>query len=179
MMKKAFLTGLAVWAFAVVLNAAPIVRIDFPCQNFWGQLSAVSQLPDGVWLGERAPFYDKKKKGYTFPVFIDLAKTPGFDVTFKFTGQGKARMSPALTGYADDDRSEQTFLRVLEFEVDGDKSAKAPANFKHWLSMTPFVAATAKNISKDTKVAAGQKYWQIFVVNDLTIRVKAKFAAEK
>ena len=100
-------------------------------------------------------------------------------MTFKFTGQGKARMSPALTGYADDDRSEQTFLRVLEFEVDGDKSAKAPANFKHWLSMTPFVAATAKNISKDTKVAAGQKYWQIFVVNDLTIRVKAKFAAEK
>ena len=179
MMKKAFLTGLAVWAFAVVLNAAPIVRIDFPCQNFWGQLTAETQLPDGVWIGERAPFYDKRKKGYTFPVFIDLAKTPGFDVTFKFTGQGKARMSPALTGYADDDRTEQTVLQVLEFAVDGDPSVKAPGKFQHWLSMTPFVAATEKNISKDTKVAAGLKYWQIFVVNGLTIRVKAKFAAGK
>ena len=174
-MKKAFLTGLAVWTFAAVLDAAPIVRIDFPCQNFWGQLSAVTQLPDGVWIGERAPFYDKKKKGYTFPVFVDLSKTSDFDVTFKFAGTGKARMAPALTGYADDDRSEQTVLRVLEFEVDGDKSAKAPAEFKHWLSMTPFIAATAKNISEKTSVAAGQKYWQIFVVNDLTIRVKAKF----
>ena len=178
-MKKLVLAGLAVWGMALISNAAPIVRIDFPCQNFWGQLTAVSQLPDGVWIGERAGFYDKKKKGYTFPVFVDLAKTAGFDVIFKFTGQGKARMSPALTGYADDDRAEQTFLRVLEFEVDGDKSAQAPANFKHWLSMTPFVAATEKNISKDTKVAAGQKYWQIFVVNGLTIRVKAKFAAQK
>ena len=178
-MKKLFLAVWAVYGIMAVSYAAPIVRIDFPCQNFWGQLTAVSQLPDGVWIGERQGFYDKKKKGYTFPVFIDLAKTAGFDVTFKFTGQGKARMSPALTGYADDDRAEQTFLRVLEFEVDGDKSAKAPANFKHWLSMTPFVAATEKNISKDTKVAAGQKYWQIFVVNGLTIRVKAKFAAQK
>ena len=175
MMKKAFLTGLAVWAFAVVLNAAPIVRIDFPCQNFWGQLTAVSQLPDGVWIGERAPFYDKKKKGYTFPVFVDLAKTPGFDVTFKFTGQGKARMAPALTGYADDDRTEQTNLQVVVFEVDGDRSNKAPATFKNWLSMTPFVAAEAKELKKGSAVKAGQQYWQIFVTNGKTIKVHAKF----
>ena len=178
-MKKAFLTGLAVWAFAVVLNAAPIVRIDFPCQNFWGQLTAVTQLPDGVWIGERAPFYDKKKKGYTFPVFIDLAKTPGFDVTFKFTGQGKARMSPALTGYADDDRTEQTVLQVLEFAVDGDPSVKAPGKFQHWLSMTPFVASADKEYAPGKIWVKGTKYWQIFVVNGLTIRVKAKFAAGK
>ena len=178
-MKKAFLTGFAVWAFAVVLNAAPIVRIDFPCQNFWGQLTAVTQLPDGVWIGERAPFYDKKKKGYTFPVFVDLAKTPGFDVTFKFTGQGKARMSPALTGYADDDRAEQTTLRVLEFSVDGDPSVKAPGKFQHWLSMTPFVAAADKEYAPGKIWAKGTKYWQIFVTNGLTIRVKAKFAAGK
>ncbi len=178
-MKKLVLAGLLAWGIATVSNAAPIVRIDFPCQNFWGQLSAVTQLPDGVWIGERAPFYDKKKKGYTFPVFVDLAKTPGFDVTFKFTGQGMARMAPALTGYADDDRAEQTVLRVLEFEVDGDKSAKAPANFQHWLSMTPFVAATDKELKKDAPVKAGQKYWQIFVTNGKTIKVRAKFKAEK
>ena len=91
-MKKLVLAGLLVWGIATVLNAAPIVRIDFPCQNFWGQLSCVDQLPDGVWVGERATFYDKRKKGYTFPVFVDLAKITEFELTFKFEGQGKLKV---------------------------------------------------------------------------------------
>jgi len=178
-MKKLVLAGLLVLAFAAVLNAAPIVRIDFPCQNFWGQLKCLDELPEGVWIGERGTFHDKRKKGYTFPVFVDLAKATGFELTFKFEGQGMARMAPALTGYADDDRKQMTELKVVEFSVDGDRSAKAPATFKNWYSVTPFVAAADKEIKKGTKVAAGKPYWQIFVANGKTIRVKAKFKAEK
>ena len=179
MMKKLMLAGLLVLGMAAALNAAPIVRIDFPCQNFWGQLSCVDQLPDGVWVGERATFYDKRKKGYTFPVFVDLAKITEFELTFKFEGTGMARMAPALTGYADDARKQMTELKVVEFSVDGDKSGKAPATFKNWLSMTPFVAATDKELKKDTVVKAGQQYWQIFVTNGKTVKVHAKFKAEK
>ena len=178
-MKKLVLAGLLGWGMAVILNAAPVVRIDFPCQNFWGQMTCVDELPDGVWIGERAGFYDKKKKGYTFPVFIDLGKITEFELTFKFDGQGMARMSPALTGYADDDRQEQTDLQVLAFDVDGDKSFRAPATFKNWYSMTPFVSATDKELKKDSPVKAGPKYWQIFVSNGKTIKVRAKFKAEK
>jgi len=176
-MKKLIIAGLVTLAFAAALNAAPIVRIDFPCQNFWGQLKCLDELPDGVWIGERAPFHDKRRKGYTFPVFVDLAKVTEFELTFKFEGTGMARMAPALTGYADDDRKQMTELQVVEFSVDGDNSAKAPATFKNWLSMTPFVAATEKELKKNTKVAAGQNYWQIFVTGGKTVKVKAKFKA--
>lgn len=180
-MKKLVLAGLLAWSFAAVLNAAPVVRIDFPCQNFWGQLTCLDQLPDGVWIGERAGFWDKKKKGYTFPVFIDLAKITEFELTFKFEGkhQGFVRLCPALTGYADDDRQEQTDLQVLAFDVDGDKSFRVPATFKNWYSVTPFVSATDKELKKDSPVKAGQKYYQIFVTDGKTIRVHAKFKAEK
>ena len=178
-MKKLVLASLVVWGMTAVLNAAPIVRIDFPCQNFWGQMTCLDKLPDGVWVGERTGFYDKKRKGYDFPVFVVLAKTTEFELTFKFEGQGLARMAPALTGYADDDRQEQTDLEVLAFDVDGDKSAKAPATFKNWYSMTPFVSATEKELKKGSPVKAGQKYWQIFVTNGKTIKVRAKFKAEK
>ena len=67
-MKKLVLASLVVWGMTAVLNAAPIVRIDFPCQNFWGQIKCLDKLPDGVWIGERTGFYDKKKKGYDFPM---------------------------------------------------------------------------------------------------------------
>ena len=174
-MKKLVLASLAVWGMAVVLNAAPIVRIDFPCQNFWGQLTCLDELPSGVWIGERTGFYDKKKKGYDFPMFVDLAKITEFELTFKFEGTGMARMAPALTGYADDDRQEQTDLEVLAFDVDGDKSIRAPGVFKNWLSMTPFVSATEKELKKGATVKAGQKYWQIFVTNGKTVKVRAKF----
>ena len=174
-MKKLVLAGLLVWGLTAVLNAAPIVRIDFPCQNFWGQLTCLDQLPDGVWIGERTGFWDKRKKGYDFPVFVDLAKITEFELTFKFEGQGMARMAPALTGYADDDRTEQTNLQVVVFEVDGDRSGKAPATFKNWLSMTPFVAATDKEIKQGTVIKAGKPYWQIFVTNGKTVKVHAKF----
>ena len=174
-MKKLVLAGLLVWGFAAVLNAAPVVRIDFPCQNFWGQLTCVDELPDGIWIGERKTFHDKRRKGYTFPVFVDLAKTTEFELTFKFEGQGMARMAPALTGYADDDRKQMTELQAVVFDVDGDKSSKTPATFKNWFSMTPFVAAVEKEIKKGTVVKAGQNYWQIFVTNGKTIKVKAKF----
>ena len=77
-MKKLVLAGLVAWGLAAVLNAAPIVRIDFPCQNFWGQMTCVGELPDGVWIGERGTFYDKKKKGYTFlKVTSTSPKPPG------------------------------------------------------------------------------------------------------
>ena len=177
MMKKLVLAGLLVCGMAAVLNAAPIVRIDFPCQNFWGELKCLDKLPDGVWIGERKTFYDKKKKGYTFPVFIDLAKTTEIDLTFRFEGkqQGLVRMAPALTGYADEEDWEMTNLQVVEFSVDGDKSVKAPATFKNWYSMTPFVAASDREIKKGTVIAAGKKYWQIFVTNGKTIKVHAKF----
>jgi len=178
-MKKLIIAGLMTLAFAAALNAAPIVRIDFPCQNFWGNLTAVTELPDGVWIGERSPFYDKRKKGYSFPVFVDLAKVKSFDVTFKFVGQGAkiVRMMPALTGYLTDAHTaeDQTELKCVEFEIDGDKSAQAPCVFKHWKSMTPFVSATDKLLKEGSPVKAGQKYWQIFVVDGKTIRVKAAF----
>ena len=175
MMKKLMLAGLMMWGMAAVLNAAPIVRIDFPCQNFWGKLTCVDELPDGVWVGERKTFHDKRRKGYTFPVFVDLAKVTGFELTFKFTGQGKAKMAPALTGYADDDRKQMTELQVVEFSVDGDKSGKAPATFKNWLSMTPFVASKDIEYAKGKIYPKGKEYWQIWVTNGKTIRVKAKF----
>jgi hypothetical protein len=178
-MKKLMLVGLMTFAFAAALKAAPIVRIDFPCQNFWGNLTAVTELPDGVWIGERQGFWDKRKKGYSFPVFVDLAKAKSFDVTFKFVGTGAkiVRMAPALTGYLTDAHTteDQTELKCVEFEIDGDKSAVAPCVFKHWKSMTPFVAATEKELKPGSVVKAGQKYWQIFVVDGKTIRVKAKF----
>ena len=177
-MKKLMLAGLLVWGFMAALHAAPVVRIDCPCQNFWGQLECLDELPDGVWIGERKTFYDPKRKGYTFPVFVDLAKTTEFELTFKFEGQqkGLVRMAPALTGYADDARKNMTELKVVEFAVDGDASAKAPAVFKNWYSMTPFVAAADKEIKKGTVIKAGQNYWQIFVTNGKTVKVKAKFA---
>ena len=174
-MKKLVLAGLLVWGLTAVLNAAPIVRIDFPCQNFWGKLTCVDELPNGVWLGEPQRFYDKRKKGYTFPVFIDLAKVTEFELTFMFEGQGKARMAPALTGYADDARKQMTELQVVEFSVDFDKSSKAPAKFKNWLSMTPFVASKDVEYAKGKIYPKGKEYWQIWVTNGKTIKVKAKF----
>ena len=178
-MKKLILTGLMTLAFAAALNAAPIVRIDFPCQNFWGKLTAVTELPDGMWIAERQGFWDKRKKGYDFPVFVDLAKVKSFDVTFKFVGQGAkiVRMAPAITGYLTDahTKDDMTELKCVEFSIDGDKSAVVPCVFKHWKSMTPFVSATDKLLKEGSPVKAGQKYYQIFVVDGKTIRVKAKF----
>ena len=178
-MKKLIIAGLMTLAFAAALNAAPIVRIDFPCQNFWGNLTAVTPLPDGVWIGERQGFYDKRKKGYSFPVFVDLAKAKSFDVTFKFVGQGAkiVRMMPALTGYLTDAHTaeDQTELKCVEFEIDGDKSSKVPCVFKSWTSMVPLISATDKMLKEGSPVKAGQKYYQIFVVDGKTIRVKAKF----
>ena len=143
---------------------------------FWGELTAEGELPDGVWIGERQTFYNKKIKGYTFPVFVDVAKAPKFEATFVFTGKGKARMSPALTGYDSDVERNLTELEVTEFEVDGDKSSKLPAKFKNWLSMTPFIASEEKKlIGSNTTVSAGQKYWQFFVTGGRTIKVKAAF----
>ena len=179
MMKKLVLASLLVWGLVAVLNAAPIVRIDFPCQNFWGNLTAVTELPEGVWIGERSPFYDKRKKGYSFPVFVDLAKAKSFDVTFKFVGTGAkiVRMMPALTGYLTDAHTTEDMaeLKCVEFEIDGDKSAQAPCVFKSWKSMVPLISATDKLLKEGSPVKAGQKYYQIFVVDGKTIRVKAKF----
>ena len=175
MMKKLVLASLLAWGIATVLNGAPIVRIDFPCENFWGQLTCLDELPEGVWIGERGTFHDKRRKGYTFPVFVDLAKATGFELTFTFKGRGMAKMAPALTGYADDGRKQMTELRVVEFSVDGDGSSQAPCIFRNWKSMTPFVAATDKELKKGSKVAAGQKYWQIWITNGKTIKVKAVF----
>ena len=176
-MKKLMLTGIALWSFACVLNAAPIVRIDFPCQNFWGYMTCLDELPSGVWLGERTTFYDKKKKGYDFPVFVDLAKVTEFELTFKFNGsqEGFVRLRPELTGYADDGCSEMTELQVLAFEIDRDKSFRAPGIFKSWYGVTPFISATDKELKKDSPVKAGQKYYQVFITNGKTIRVRAKF----
>jgi len=175
-MKKLVLAGVAVWAFACVLEAAPFVRIDFPCQNFWGQITAETPLPDGMWLGERTGFYDKKRKGYDFPVFVDLGKVKSFDVTFKFTGTGKARMAPSLTGYLTDAMTadDMTELICTEFSVDGDKSAQV-GTFKSWKSMTPFISSTAKPYTRDITLTPGQKYYGIFVTGGRTIRVKAEF----
>ncbi len=161
-MKKLIIVGLMTLAFAAALNAAPIVRIDFPCQNFWGKLTAVTELPDGVWIGERGTFHDKRKKGYTFPVFVDLAKAKSFDVTFKFVGKGAkiVRMMPALTGYSTDahTKDDQTELKCVEFSVDGDRSSQVPCIFKNWKSTVPLIAATEKTLKEGTVIKAGQKY---------------------
>jgi|GEM_PF-4453788 len=176
-MKKLVFAGVVMCALTAVLEAAPFVRIDFPCQNFWGQLTAETKLPDGVWIGERQGFHDKRRKGYTHPVFVDLGKVTSFDVTFKFAGQGQARMCPALTGYLTDAMTgdDMIDLECTAFEVDGDKSALAPCQFRNWKTMTPFVSATDKELKTGTPVKAGQKYYQIFVVNGKIIRVKAAF----
>ena len=176
-MKKLMFAGVALWAFTCVLNAAPIVRIDFPCQNFGGHMTCLDELPAGVWLGERQTFYDKKKKGYTFPVFVDLAKATEFELTFKFEGtqEGHVRLRPELTGYADDGRSEMTGLQLLAFEIDGDKSFRAPGVFKSWYGVTPFVSATDKELLPNSPVKAGQKYYQVFITDGKTIKVHARF----
>ena len=176
MMKKMLFAGLMIFAFAAAVNAAPVVRIDFPCQNFWGQMICLDKLPSGVWIGERQEFWDKRKKGYTFPVFVDLAKADSFDVTFKFTGQGMARLCPEITGYAGDDRTGKIDLRVLEFSIDGDNSSRVPATFNSWYGVTPFISANDKELRPGSPVKAGQMYYQVFVTNGKTIRVKAKFA---
>ncbi len=163
------------WAFACVLNAAPIVRIDFPCQNFWGHMTCLDELPRGVWVAERTGFYDKKRKGYDFPVFVDLAKVGQFELNFKFTGTGMARMTPEITGYADDGRTAKIDLRLVEFSIDGDRSSRAPATFNRYYGVTPFVAAADKELRPGASVKAGQKYYQIFVIDGKTIKVKAKF----
>ena len=176
-MKKLLLAGVALWALTCVLNAAPIVRIDFPCQNFWGHMTCVDELPSGVWLGERHGFWDKRKKGYNFPVFVDLAKVGEFELTFKFNGswEGYVRLLPELTGYADDRLTEKTALKVLEFSIDGDASARVPHSFREYFPVTPFVAAADREIGRGVKVKAGQKYYQVFITDGKTIRVKAKF----
>ena len=43
--------------------------------------------------------------------------------------------------------------------------------------MIPFVAAADRELKPGTPVKAGQKYYQVFVTDGKTIRVKAKFAA--
>ena len=123
-MKKLIWTCLAAWGLAAVLNAAPIVRIDFPGQNFWGKMECLDELPDGVWVGERQAFYDKKRKGYTFPVFVDLAKVTEFELTFKFEGTGMAQAAPELTGYADDLRKTtvESDIELVDFAVNGAPS---------------------------------------------------------
>ena len=176
-MKKLIWTCLAVWGLATVLSAAPIVRIDFPCQNFWGHMTCLDELPSGVWLGERQTFHDKKRKGYDFPVFVDLAKATEFELNFKFNGtrEGHVRLMPELTGYADDGCTQMTELQVLAFEIDGDKSFRAPGVFKSWYGVTPFISATDKELLPNSPVKAGQKYYQVFVTDGKIVRVKAKF----
>ena len=137
-----------------MLSAAPIVRIDFPCQNFWGHMTCLDELPSGVWLGERQTFHDKKRKGYDFPVFVDLAKATEFELNFKFNGtrEGHVRLMPELTGYADDGCTQMTELQVLAFEIDGDKSFRAPGVFKSWYGVTPFISATDKELLPNSPV---------------------------
>ena len=178
-MKKLFLAALMAWGTVIGLKADPIVRIDFPCENFWGQMTAVSKLPDGVWIGERRPFYDKKRKGYTHPVFIDLAKVTEIDIAFKFAGKGKASMKPALTGYQTDSMvpDEYAEIECTGFSVDDDRSVNVPCAFTHWKSMVPFIASKDVAYAPGKTWAKGTKYYQIFVVDGKTIRVKAAFKA--
>ena len=176
-MKKLVLASLAVWGMAVVLNAAPIVRIDFPCQNFWGKMECLDELPEGVWVGERQNFYDPKKKGYTFPVFIDLAKATEFELSFKFAGTGMAQSAPELTGYADDLRKTkvESDIELVDFSVNGDRSAKLPAKFRSWLGINTFVATGANEYAPGKKSTPGQKYGPIYIFDGKTVKVHAKF----
>ena len=176
-MKKLIWTCLAAWGLAAVLNAAPIVRIDFPGQNFWGKMECLDELPDGVWVGERQAFYDKKRKGYTFPVFVDLAKVTEFELTFKFEGTGMAQAAPELTGYADDLRKTtvESDIELVDFAVNGDRSAKLPAKFRSWLGVTTFVATGKNEYAPGKPSTPGQKYDRIYIFNGKVIKVKAKF----
>ena len=173
---KTILVGLTVLGFVFALSAGPVARIDFPCPNFFGTLTTEDKLPDGVWIGERAAFHDKSKKGYSFPVFVDLAKTSGFEATFVFSGTGTARTAPAITGYDSDAERSHIRLNCLEFEIDGDKSSKVPCKFSFWTGLLPFVASEDKKLpTTNSMVSAGQKYWPIIVKDGRTMKVKAKF----
>ena len=172
-MKKLFLIGFVVLGFAFALTAESVVRIDFSCEDFFGTLTSVGDLPRGVMIGPRAEFWDKSRKGFTYPVYVDVAKCPSFEATFLFAGKGKVRMYPAVTASKVDAGRK---LEVVAFEIDGDKSSRVPCAFQQWTSLMPFISATAKVLpGTRTNVKAGQKYWRFFVSDGRKINVKASF----
>ena len=120
-------------AFAAAGFAGDIVRLDF---NFWGSDAAivpVGKLPPGVWLGKKGPFNDRKLYGFATPLFIDISKTPKFEL--KFTIKGKSgRIVPSVMPCRGKD-GKTPMIECLSFEFNDDASPKAPLKFSGWTNM--------------------------------------------
>jgi len=109
------------------------LRIDF---NFWGSdaaIVAVGKLPEGVSLGRKIPFHDKKLYGFSTPLLIDLDKAQKFEA--KFAIKGKAgKISPSMMPCRRKD-GKTTIIECTVFEVNGEASPKVPFQCTGWTSM--------------------------------------------
>lgn len=133
MKTKFFAVAALLFACCAASFGGDWLRIDF---NFWGSdaaIVAVDKLPEGVDLGRKIPFHDKKLYGFSTPLLIDLDKAQKFEV--KFTIKGKAgKISPSMMPCRRKD-GKTPIIECTVFEINGESSPKVPFQCTGWTSM--------------------------------------------
>lgn len=127
---KTFAVVVMLTVFAVTGLAGDIVRLDF---NFWGsdaEIVPVGKLPDGVRIGKKAPFNNKKHYGFSTPLFIDIAKTPKIELSFTIKGKS-GRIVPSVMPCRGKDGNIPT-IECTNFEFNNELSPKVPLKFAVW-----------------------------------------------
>ena len=132
-MKKFCLAAAMFFAFAAASFAADIVHIDL---NYWcrGNLKLLTaKLPAGVKVSGRRDYSNPKfAKICLYTIDVDLAKVQEIDLEFEVVDTGdetSAKLNPSLSPLKG--RS----FECVEFEIDGEPSAKAPCKVIKWTQM--------------------------------------------
>ena len=134
MSKKILIAFVSLFTIGTTLFAGgDWLRIDF---NFWGSDAAIvvdGKLPEGVSLGKKIPFHDKKLYGFSTPLLIDLDKAHKLDV--KFVIKGKAgKIVPSMMPCRRKD-GKPAVIECPVFVFNGEVSPKVPFQCTGWTSM--------------------------------------------
>lgn len=115
---------------AVAGFAGDRVKLEFNFYDSDAEIVPVGELPDGVSLGKKVPFQDKKLYGFATPLMIHLDKASKLDL--KFVIKGKAgRIKPSVFPCRRQD-GVKPVIEVLEFVFCGTSCAKTPFKCTGW-----------------------------------------------
>lgn len=174
MFKKSFLAAVMSFAFAAASFAAETVALDL---NYYcrGNLKLLNTLPEGVTMGARRDYSNKKFAGMClYTVRIDVSKAQEFELELEVVDTGdkaSAKLNPSLAP------AKGLVIDCREFSVNGKPAVRQPRKIAKWTGMTSVMvkkgdkiaikcklqkstAAPAKTASASAKtVALDLNYW--------------------
>ena len=139
MLKKLFLAGVFVFAFAAAAFAADTLGMSLNFYSDKGRIAPAGELPDGVKMGKPIKFPAKTKlKGYAWPVLIEIDKVPEINLEFKVEGSGElvVSLNPEIWVAGKGIVSRMT-VKCTKFVLNGRPNKKVPFTFSKWTKATP------------------------------------------